>query len=105
MPAFVHGRMVSESALGLAWDHPGLRQGFGLFETIRVASGRAFLAGAHAQRITDSAPVLGIDAWVHSRSLTKGLDRLVAASGAREGALRIYLLPGSPPAGEEVTEA
>jgi len=104
MPAFLDGRMVPESALGLSWDHPGLRQGFGLFETIRIASGRAFLAGAHAQRLTDSAPVLGIDPWLHPRSLTKGLDRLVAVSAVRDGALRIYLLPGTAPAGEEATE-
>lgn len=102
--AFLDGRVLPEAELGLLWDHPGLRQGFGLFETIRIASGRAFLGGAHAQRITDSAPVLGIVPWLHPRSLTRGIDRLVAAAGVREGALRIYLLPGTPPAGEEATE-
>lgn len=102
--AYLDGRILPEADLGLSWDHPGLRQGFGLFETIRIAAGRAFLAGAHAQRLTASAPALGIDPWLHPRSLTKGLDRLVAASGVREGALRIYLLPGAPPPGEEMTE-
>src|SRR5262249_7983567 len=102
--AYLDGRILPEADLGLSWDHPGLRQGFGLFETIRIAAGRAFLAGAHAQRLTDSAPPLGIDPWIRPRSLTKGLDRLVTASGVREGALRIYLLPGAPPPGEETTE-
>lgn len=102
--AYLDGRILSETHLGLSWDHPGLRQGFGLFETIRIATGRAFLTGAHAQRLTDSAPALGIEPWLHPRSLTKGLDRLVRASGVREGALRVYLLPGVPPAGEETTE-
>jgi len=102
--AYLDGRILPEADLGLSWDHPGLRQGFGLFETIRIATGRAFLAGAHAQRLTDSAPALGLDPWLHPRSLTKGLDRLVAAMGTAEGALRIYMLPGAPPAGEETTE-
>jgi branched-subunit amino acid aminotransferase/4-amino-4-deoxychorismate lyase len=102
--AFVDGRIVSADDVNVSWDAPGFRQGFGLFETIRIAAGRAFLAGAHAQRMTDAAPRLGIQPWLHPRSLARGIDRLVERSGIDSGAVRVFLMPGSPPPGEEALE-
>lgn len=90
---WLDGHVVPECGAGIRWDHAGLLEGYGLFETIRVAGGRAFLAGCHAQRITDAAPRLGLEPWLHPRTLTRGIDRLVRESGLVEGVVRVYLLP------------
>lgn len=87
------GQVVPDRDAGIRWDDPALREGFGLFETIRIAGGRAFLAGCHAQRITAASSRLGIEPWLHPRTITRGIDRLVLASGYREGVVRLYLLP------------
>ena len=102
--SLLDGRIVPTMDVHVPWDAPGFRQGYGLFETIRVASGRAFLGGLHAQRITDAAPSMGIEPWLNARSLTRALDRLVRVSAIRDGAMRLYLMPGAPPPGEEMTE-
>src|SRR5262245_4039119 len=89
------GRIVPASAHPIFWTEPGLRQGYGLFETIRVSRGRAFLAGLHCQRMTEGAAHLDIEPWLHPITLARAIDRLVAESGIDEGSIRVFMLPGA----------
>lgn len=98
--ALIDERIVPEEQATVFWNDPGFRRGYGVFETIRVAAGRPFLAGCHALRLTEGAPKLGIDPWMHPRTLVRRLCRLIEANGARNCVLRVFLTPGPSPSGE-----
>jgi len=98
--ALIDDRIVPEEQATVFWNDPGFRRGYGVFETIRVARGRAFLAGCHALRLTEGAPKLGIEPWLHPRTLVRRLAKLIDRSGTVDGVLRIFLTPGSSPVGE-----
>lgn len=98
--ALVDERIVPEEQATVFWNDPGFRRGYGVFETIRVASGRAFLAGCHIIRLTTTAPLLGIEPWMHPRTLARRVARLVEESGTVDGVVRVFLTPGPSPSGE-----
>ncbi len=72
-------------------DDEALLRGRAAFETMRVYGGRPFRLGDHLRRMEASAARLGI-VW------PAGLDALagkaLAASGAGDAVLRLYLTPG-----------
>jgi branched-subunit amino acid aminotransferase/4-amino-4-deoxychorismate lyase len=98
--ALIDDRIVAEEEATVFWNDPGFRRGYGVFETILVANGWPFLAGLHALRLTNGAPKLGIDPWMHPRTLVRRLKRLIRDSGTVEGVARVFLTPGPAPAGE-----
>ena len=98
--ALIDDRIVPEEQATIHWNDPGFRRGYGVFETIRVAGARPFLAGCHALRLHEGAPRLGIVPWLHPRTLVRRLERLVRETGTVDGVLRVFLTPGPSPEGE-----
>jgi branched-subunit amino acid aminotransferase/4-amino-4-deoxychorismate lyase len=75
---------------------PGLLRGDGVFEVIRVYSGRAFALGEHLDRIERSAASLRLGYPVPRRELESEAPALIEARGGRafDGGLRIVLTRG-----------
>ncbi|MGD8486161.1 MAG: aminotransferase class IV [Chloroflexota bacterium] len=79
-------------------DDAGLSRGLAAFETLRVYAGRPFAMGEHLERLRYSAERLRLDP-----PDTAGLEALtaevIAASGARDCALRLTVTGGRAGAG------
>jgi 4-amino-4-deoxychorismate lyase len=85
--------LVDAGAPVLRGDDLGLIRGDGVFETLRVHGGRAFLFDEHFDRMVRSAARMDLelgdrDRW---RALT---DEALAAYGAAAGVLRLYCTRG-----------
>jgi 4-amino-4-deoxychorismate lyase len=83
-------------------DDEALLRGRAAFETLRVYGGRPFRLADHLARMRGSAERLGI-------SWHNGFDELVAealaAAGAPDAVLRLYLTPGREGSGDPVSLA
>lgn len=92
-------RVADAAAPLLRADDLGVLRGEAVFETLRIAAGRACFVDAHLQRLASSAERLAIE-------LPTGWGRLVEVAvrehGAAEGVLRLVCSkgpPGQPPVG------
>jgi branched-subunit amino acid aminotransferase/4-amino-4-deoxychorismate lyase len=72
----------------------GFQHGYGVFETVRVANGKAFRLNMHLARMREGARALAIEApEVNERSFSA----LLEAWGRRDGVLKIIVTGGAPP--------
>lgn len=71
--------------------------GKGIFSTIPIRGGEAFLWEKHWRRLTANAAKVGVDLVEHNERTTReSLDKAIATSGVREGRARITFFDDSP---------
>lgn len=84
-------------------DH-GLTVGDGVFETVRVAEGRAFALTRHLERLTRSARGLGLADPDHD-AVRRAVAAVVEANPVELGRLRITYTGGLSPLGSDRGDA
>ena len=82
-----------EQAVISVFDH-GLLYGDGVFEGIRFYNGKAFRISEHLKRLFDSAAVLNIEIPYSKAVLTQAVGELIAATGNKEGYIRLVVTRG-----------
>jgi branched-subunit amino acid aminotransferase/4-amino-4-deoxychorismate lyase len=90
-----HGRWGSPASLTLPLDDRGLLLADGLFETVLLEEGRAWLLPAHLERWQGSSALLGMAPPPGREQLEPLILEAVARSGIRSGALRLNWSRGS----------
>jgi branched-chain amino acid aminotransferase len=89
---WLNGELLDEARASLSVHDRGFLLGDGLFETLRVYDGRVFRLAAHLRRLRGGAARIAL-------ALPPGLDRAVretvAASGVRDGAVRLTVSRGA----------
>jgi branched-chain amino acid aminotransferase len=88
--AWLNGKLVTEEG-GIGIADRGLLFGDGLFETVRVYSGRPFAWEEHRERLLAGCRRLGIPC---PAEITTGVDALLRATALREGSLRVTVTRG-----------
>lgn len=91
------GELIDDEAPVVGAADRGLLLGDGLFETIKVAHGRALFLTKHLARLQVSGQSLGFR--INRHLLRDGVHELLAARGATEGSLRITVTRGPTPRG------
>src|SRR5512137_2818065 len=87
-------RLVDESqALVSVFDH-GLLYGDGVFEGIRVYSGRVFEFAAHLKRLYESAKVIRLTIPMEQSQMMKATEQTVAANNITDGYIRLVITRG-----------
>jgi len=90
----LNGRIVAGADARIDPLDRGFLYGDGLFETMRVVAGRAFLLDRHLERLAGSCRLMGFGREIDRAGIAKDVGRLVEANGAREGYLRITVSRG-----------
>jgi branched-subunit amino acid aminotransferase/4-amino-4-deoxychorismate lyase len=78
-------------------DDAGLLLGWGVFETLAIAGGEPLLLERHLERMARGARTLSLP--LDLSGVRRQVGRCLAASGVREGRLRITLTAGPVPPG------
>lgn len=87
-------RLVDEDqAVVSVFDH-GLLYGDGVFEGIRVYSGRVFELAAHLKRLYESAKVIRLTIPMEIGQLTKATEQTVVANNITDGYIRLVITRG-----------
>ena len=92
--ASLNGQLLHLDEVRIAGNDRGFLYGDGLFETVRVHSGRPFLWEWHVTRFMDSAAVLGIPLHQIPDSLPGIAHELIHRNHSPESILRITLTRG-----------
>ncbi len=88
--AYVNGRFVPESEATVSIFDRGFLYGHGVFETMRVYSGRIFRAPEHMERLLAGLRALSIES-VFSREELRAVCRvLTQRNDVRQGVARVY---------------
>lgn len=95
MTVWLNGRLLSADEARIDPTDRGFTLGDGLFETIRVAGGRALHLDRHLARLEASAAVLDLPPPYPSDALAAAVAALVAARGVADGVVRLTLTRGS----------
>lgn len=97
--AWVDGRIVTADTPRILVGDRGLTLGDGLFETIRIAGGRAVGLAAHLARLAAGRAVLGLEGVPADEALAGGIRTLIAHAAIEEGAARLTVTRGPGPRG------
>ncbi len=93
---WINGRLArGADAVVSLWDR-GARDGEGLFETVRVYSGRPFQWQRHLERLVLSAAELGFPVPPSPATLERGLAELLEAEGLADAVARVTVTRGVP---------
>lgn len=87
------GLVDEQDAKISVFDH-GLLYGDGVFEGIRVYSGKIFEAGAHLKRLYESAKVIMLDISMKIDVLYTAMEQTVRANNVQEGYIRLIVTRG-----------
>lgn len=68
--------------------------GFGVYETIRVSKGRPLFVAEHAQRLLESARIIGLEHQLSAENLQKSIDDLIEKNAADTCNLKALLIGG-----------
>jgi branched-chain amino acid aminotransferase len=91
---WMNGTLVDQSQAKVSvFDH-GLLYGDGVFEGIRVYSGRVFELAAHLQRLYESAKVIRLTISMTIDAMTKAVEETVKANGITDGYIRLLVTRG-----------
>ena len=93
--AYVNGHFIPETKARVDITDRGFLHGFGLFETMRVYSGRIFRAAAHMERLFDSLRALGIESLFTAEELRAICRALIKYNDVADGIARVQLTPDS----------
>lgn len=75
------------------YDH-GLLYGDGVFEGIRIYSGKVFRLCEHIDRLYDSARSIGLDVPISREQMTRDVEATVQGYGAPDGYIRLVVTRG-----------
>jgi branched-subunit amino acid aminotransferase/4-amino-4-deoxychorismate lyase len=87
---YLNGRFIRQAAAGTSAAASGLKQGAGLFETMRVRHGRVYLLDRHLKRLLAGCPVVGLKP-IGRQELREAVQELIRRNGLQDGALRLVL--------------
>ncbi|MEA1996656.1 MAG: branched-chain-amino-acid transaminase [Gemmatimonadota bacterium] len=91
---YIDGTIYSKSEAKISvYDH-GLLYGDGVFEGIRVYSGRVFRFREHIDRLYQSAAGIGLTVPMSRPELEEAIEDTVRASGFREAYIRLVVTRG-----------
>jgi branched-chain amino acid aminotransferase len=91
---WLNGKLVDEADAKVSvFDH-GLLYGDGVFEGIRIYSGKIFELEAHIARLYESAKVIRLDIPVSKKELVKAIEETIAANGVIDGYIRLVVTRG-----------
>jgi branched-chain amino acid aminotransferase len=91
---WLDGKLVDEKdAKVTVFDH-GLLYGDGVFEGIRVYSGRIFELEAHIKRLYESAKAIRLTIPISPDELTEAVRETVRANGLSDGYIRLVVTRG-----------
>jgi branched-chain amino acid aminotransferase len=92
---YISGKLVDkDQATVSVFDH-GLLYGDGVFEGIRVYSGKVFLLGEHIDRLYESALAIRLEIPMTRTDLTAAVNSTVAANGLSDGYVRLVVTRGA----------
>jgi len=97
--AYVNGRFVPESEATVSIFDRGFLYGDGVFETMRVYSGRIFRLHNHLRRLRNGLKVLQIGLRITEEDLRATLLQLIERNNVKDGMARIYITRGSSGSG------
>jgi len=102
MKVSINGALVpKEQAVVSVFDH-GLLYGDGVFEGIRVYSGRVFLLPEHVDRLYESARAIRLEIPIDKAAMTRAVEETVAANGVRDGYVRLVVTRGAGSLGLDI---
>ena len=91
---WLNDKLVDEADARISvFDH-GVLYGDGVFEGIRVYSGRIFELEAHIKRLYESAMVIRLDIPMSKEKLTKAVEKTIEANGVVDGYIRLVVTRG-----------
>ncbi len=91
---WLNDKLVDEADAKISvFDH-GLLYGDGVFEGIRVYSGRVFELEAHIKRLYESATAIRLDIPMGKDKLRKAVEKTVEANGVIDGYIRLVVTRG-----------
>ena len=91
----INGELVpNEEAAVSVYDH-GLLYGDGVFEGIRVYSGKVFLLAEHVDRLYESALAIRLQIPVTKQEMIDEVNRTVQANGIDDGYVRLVVTRGA----------
>jgi branched-subunit amino acid aminotransferase/4-amino-4-deoxychorismate lyase len=93
---WIDGRICRGAEAHLSVFDRGARDGEGLFETLRVYRGRAFLWERHLERLVLSAAELGFPVPPSPAVLSRARDELLQVERLKDAVLRITVTRGVP---------
>lgn len=92
---YISGKLVDkDQATVSVYDH-GFLYGDGVFEGIRIYSGKVFLLGEHIDRLYESARAIRLEIPMARGDLTAAVNSTVAANGLSEGYVRLVVTRGA----------
>lgn len=100
MMVWINGRLMSEVEARISPLDHGLLTGDGVFESVRVSSGRPFALDRHLSRLARSASGLGLSC-PDATTLRAACGEVVTANGLVLGKLRITVTGGPAPLSSE----
>jgi branched-chain amino acid aminotransferase len=99
---YVAGQLVSkDDAKVSVYDH-GLLYGDGVFEGIRVYSGKVFLLAEHVERLYESALAIRLTIPLTPAEMAKAVNDTVAANGLVDGYVRLVVTRGAGSLGLDI---
>ncbi|MBX3451113.1 MAG: branched-chain-amino-acid transaminase [Planctomycetaceae bacterium] len=99
---FLGDRLVDEADAKISvFDH-GLLYGDGVFEGIRVYSGKVFLHEDHLQRLYESARAIRLEIPLSLDALRKAVEETVAANSISDGYIRLVVTRGAGSLGLDI---
>ena len=91
---WLQDKLVDEKDAKISvFDH-GLLYGDGVFEGIRVYSGRIFEWQAHLDRLYESAMVIRLEIPMTADEITAAVEKTVEANGITDGYIRLVVTRG-----------
>ena len=99
MIVWLNGALMAAEAARIDPADRGFTLGDGLFETIRGRAGRAALLDRHLGRLRHGAELLGIPVGWSDAEIAAAIERLLAALGLADAAIRLTLTRGPAPRG------
>jgi branched-chain amino acid aminotransferase len=94
---FVNDCLVDSAAAAISPSDAGLLHGVGLFETIRIYSGRPFRLDQHIGRLLDSATALDLVLRHSADDIRQAAAAVIDANQVADGRMRITVTGGPLP--------
>lgn len=91
---WINGELFDKSEAKISvYDH-GLLYGDGVFEGIRIYSGRIFKCKEHVDRIYDSARSIALDIPISKEEMTRAMEECVRVNEKVDGYIRLIVTRG-----------
>ena len=94
MTVYLNGQFVAEADATVSVFDRSFLYGDGLFETVRIHSGKPFRWTQHLQRLRKGAAFLGLALQPTDHELTSVVGEILRLNGLPEGVLRITVSRG-----------